>query len=71
MDILDQAQALEELERDKAFAAHRERMRGSGRDFCMVCGDPIGADRLKAVPNAVRCIGCQSARERWDRARGR
>ncbi|CAA0129560.1 Uncharacterised protein [Starkeya nomas] len=71
MDILDQAQALEELERDAALAAHRERMRGSGRENCVVCGDPIGAARLKAVPNAVRCISCQSGRERWDRLRGR
>lgn len=70
MDELDRAQEIEERDRCAAIAAHRDRLRGSGRKFCTVCGDPIGADRLEAVPNAVRCIGCQTARERWDRRRG-
>ncbi|RTL99766.1 TraR/DksA family transcriptional regulator [Ancylobacter aquaticus] len=70
MDELDRAQELEERARAVALAAHRERLRGSGRKYCSACGDPIGADRLEAVPNAVRCIGCQTARERWDRRRG-
>lgn len=70
MDELDRAQEIEERDRRAAIAARRERLRGAGREFCIVCGDPIGADRLKAAPNAVRCIGCQTARERWDRRRG-
>lgn len=70
MDELDRAQEIEERDRHAALASHRERLRGSGREFCICCGDPIGADRLEAVPNAVRCIGCQTARERWNRLRG-
>jgi RNA polymerase-binding transcription factor DksA len=27
--------------------------------ICLVCGREISADRLEAVPEAVRCIGCQ------------
>jgi DnaK suppressor protein len=28
---------------------------------CVSCGDPIGDDRLQAVPWATQCIRCQSA----------
>jgi hypothetical protein len=31
---------------------------------CKDCGDEIGAARLKANPQAVRCIGCQTEFER-------
>lgn len=27
---------------------------------CEVCGDPIPADRLEAVPEATRCVSCSS-----------
>ena len=26
--------------------------------ICSVCGGPIGAERLKALPTALRCIKC-------------
>jgi RNA polymerase-binding transcription factor DksA len=29
---------------------------------CMVCGEPIGPDRLAARPTAVSCIRCASGR---------
>lgn len=31
---------------------------------CIRCGDPIDADRLKALPSACRCIYCQIISER-------
>lgn len=31
---------------------------------CMDCGEPIGVQRKKSVPHAVRCIACQSELER-------
>lgn len=31
--------------------------------FCIDCGEPIGEQRKKAVPHAVRCITCQNALE--------
>jgi RNA polymerase-binding transcription factor DksA len=34
---------------------------GYGR--CLSCGDAIGGDRLRAVPWAVLCMGCQSEGE--------
>jgi DnaK suppressor protein len=33
---------------------------------CDVCGDPIGDDRLQAVPWALLCMRCQSTGERGD-----
>lgn len=28
---------------------------------CGACGDPIGAERLDALPDATRCIACAAA----------
>lgn len=30
---------------------------------CDVCGGPIGAERLEAIPSAVMCVRCASAQE--------
>ena len=30
---------------------------------CLVCGEPVGAARLKAVPTARRCRDCQAGDE--------
>lgn len=35
----------------------------SHEDTCCGCGDRIAAARLKALPNAVRCVTCQRAFE--------
>ena len=37
--------------------------------FCAVCTEEIAEGRLRALPFAVRCQGCQEQRERQDRAR--
>jgi DnaK suppressor protein len=37
--------------------------------FCSVCAEKIAEGRLRALPFAVRCQGCQEQRERQDRAR--
>lgn len=31
---------------------------------CLDCHSPIGAPRLKAIPTAERCVGCQASAER-------
>lgn len=31
-----------------------------GTPDCVLCGDPIAADRLEAEPSACRCITCQT-----------
>lgn len=30
---------------------------------CVDCGEPIGIERKNALPWAVRCVKCQTARE--------
>lgn len=37
---------------------------GSVTHYCIDCGEPIPESRLKAVPNTVRCLDCQSEYER-------
>jgi len=39
--------------------------RADGR--CADCGGAIGAERLEALPGAVRCIRCQGAWEQLNR----
>ena len=46
--------------------SHREQAEqriSGGQVLCMDCEDEIGAARLAALPNAVRCIDCQSIHE--------
>ena len=46
-------------------ALHAAELRDRGSyGSCEACGEPIGEDRLAAVPEATRCIACQTA---WDR----
>jgi DnaK suppressor protein len=41
-----------------------ERMNEGNYGVCQRCGQPIGAERLKAFPYVAYCIGCQSLVER-------
>jgi RNA polymerase-binding protein DksA len=40
------------------------RMREGEYGACEECGAEIGFDRLSACPTALRCIGCQTHREK-------
>jgi DnaK suppressor protein len=51
---------LETLERIDAALEHVDAGQ-YGR--CVECGDDIAAARLRALPFAVRCVGCEGARE--------
>ncbi len=73
-DVIDQAQAFEEMRRQIAL---REALKDNDRRpdvcfriiACVDCDDPIDAERLEAIPAAVRCITCQEALERFHRLR--
>jgi DnaK suppressor protein len=41
-----------------------ERVRLEHYGLCVDCGTPIGANRLRAMPTARRCIRCQVGTER-------
>ncbi|MDE1149706.1 MAG: TraR/DksA C4-type zinc finger protein [Azospirillaceae bacterium] len=58
--MIDQAQALEQAQLDRALAGRR---RPGAADLtprdCLGCGEPIPAPRLALVPGAMRCTPCQ------------
>jgi DnaK suppressor protein len=54
------------LEQDAAQAEHaRERLAEGTYGVCEDCSQKIAPERLEALPEATRCIACQSA---WDQA---
>ncbi|HEV2476287.1 MAG TPA: TraR/DksA family transcriptional regulator [Candidatus Dormibacteraeota bacterium] len=49
-------------------ARHAAELRERGTyGSCEACGEPIGEDRLAAVPEATRCLSCQA---RWEAGAG-
>lgn len=47
-----------------ALEAARQRIHSGTYETCADCGEPIGRERLRANPVALRCAECQTARER-------
>lgn len=65
-DEADRAGELEERERTKALARFFDEIAEAdpqvsidGVVVCLDCEDPLPAARLRAKPDAVRCIECQ------------
>lgn len=74
-DIVDQAQELEEAERDDGLADVRRRIReGDWRELsaheCESCGESIPEARREAVVGVQYCVDCQARIERERRSRG-
>jgi DnaK suppressor protein len=76
MDVFDRAQELNEMFRAQALKAHFVRRdspspnpshQGRGEIVCIDCGEEIDPARIKANPDAVRCIECQNKHERSER----
>jgi phage/conjugal plasmid C-4 type zinc finger TraR family protein len=70
-DEADYASEREEIERQEALARmaqqaarHPAPREIQGRRVCADCLAPIGRKRLKANPDAVRCVDCQSEEDR-------
>lgn len=65
-DIYDQAQAIEQLQRDAALAAQAAASRalGPSLEHCDDCGDEIPPARRLAAPGCTRCVQCQNKREK-------
>lgn len=68
----EQAARNEQIERDSAIAAARAKKRrdkplhdATGRRICKGCSNPLDLERLKVMPDAVRCIHCQGLMEKW------
>ncbi|MFA5423053.1 MAG: TraR/DksA family transcriptional regulator [Phycisphaerae bacterium] len=65
-DIIDKAQENEELFRRNALKNHFAgksssslKRTGKLKRKCKGCGEPIPKERLKANPEATRCVKCQ------------
>ena len=68
MDEFDQAQQLEQQERDAVLAAHhsRQRLKGLSLRHCMDCGEAIPQQR-RQLGGVCRCVECQALVERRTR----
>lgn len=68
MDLFDEAQKQEQRFRERAIKQQQQRTQEKpdedehGR-YCLDCADVIPLARIKALPNAVRCISCQQLKE--------
>ncbi len=47
-----------------SLQAARQRIKSGTYGTCADCGEPIGRDRLRANPVALRCADCQTVSER-------
>jgi phage/conjugal plasmid C-4 type zinc finger TraR family protein len=67
-DIIDKAQQNDELFRQASLEKHFAKTRTGVLPYaptnCADCGKPIPAKRLKAEPQATRCVDCQGKYER-------
>jgi len=56
------------LEQDREQAEHaRDRKARGAYGICEDCGQPIGDERLTALPDATRCVSCQGEWEAGNR----
>ena len=67
----DDAMALLRHDEAELLLVRQAQARLADADFgcCSECGDPIGRERLLAVPQAHLCIACQTDEERQRRVR--
>ena len=62
-EIIDQANELEELQREAAIARHRINHSAVSATHCCDCGEDIPARRREAVAGYQRCAECQEVEE--------
>jgi DnaK suppressor protein len=60
----DFADARRDVEEYQAGRAALARLEAGEYGTCATCGEPIPAERLQALPFAVRCVACQDRLER-------
>lgn len=62
-EIIDQANELEELQREAAIARHHINHNAVSATHCCDCGDEIPERRRDAVAGCQRCAECQEVEE--------
>jgi RNA polymerase-binding transcription factor DksA len=55
------------VERANRLAEALDRLRSGEYGICQVCGGPIAAARLRAIPEVTTCVVCQDVEERRTR----
>jgi DnaK suppressor protein len=60
---LDEVHALHEFSEMQAVEAALLRMDAGAYGDCKDCGEPIGLQRLRRMPTALRCLACQQRLE--------
>ena len=63
MDIIDQAQEIEQEAMRIALLNHKAKQNVLSRTFCIDCDIVIPAARLAVVKGCLRCVDCQSIYE--------
>lgn len=69
-EIIDQANELEELQRENAIAKYRINHSAVSATHCGDCGEEIPEQRREAVAGCQRCADCQNEEEFRSKHRG-
>lgn len=71
MDECDLAAQYQQMDLERALKKALEAARGVeeplyivGVRCCLECEEPIPVERIRANPQAVRCVACQAGKER-------
>jgi len=54
---------IDDTVKDAVLAARARLPAGEGETHCVECGEEIPEARRRAVPGAITCVPCQSARD--------
>ena len=60
---LDTPRIVHDVDEFNAIDEALQRLRAGSYGICTECGGAIGWPRLQALPQALCCIGCETARE--------
>ena len=63
-DILDRAQALEQMHREIALKQRVTMTHQESAYYCEDCGEEIPQPRRAAVRGVIRCVACQGNHEK-------
>ena len=61
---LDRAEVSRDVDELRGLEAAAERLEKGGCGECVDCGGDIGFERLRAAPQAIRCVDCQRLYEK-------
>jgi len=71
MDECDLAAQFQQMDLERALKRALMAARSADEPFyvggvrcCLDCGEPIPPERIRANPQASRCVACQAGRER-------